>query len=201
MTDQPIDPSADSIASEAAAFLDHLGVVEQLRREVAGGADDEARRGDPRVVGGLRDPEVDEHRAGVGDEHVGGLEVAMHDAGLVDRGQRAVQPGRELVQLAGVERSVPAHDVLEVVPGDELGHEERLGRVGLRVQHRRDAGVVQPLQRQHLATQPVPGDRVGTDVRVQQLERDRRPAAVQRAVHGPHAPRAEGRDDRVAADL
>ena len=87
------------------------------------------------VVGGLGDAEVDEHRAVVGDDDVARLEVAVHHAGVVHRGERVAQALGEVEQLLGVQRAALAHVLLEVVARDELGDEERLGRVGLGVEH------------------------------------------------------------------
>jgi hypothetical protein len=39
------------------------------------------------------DAEVDDLRADLGQDHVGGLEVPVHDAGRVDHGQCLGQPG------------------------------------------------------------------------------------------------------------
>ena len=71
----------------------------------------------------------------------------------------------------------------------------------LLVNQRGDAGMPHPLQRGDLAAQAVARDRVRADVRVQQLERDDRTAAVDRAVDRPHAARSQGRQDAVAAHL
>lgn len=125
----------------------------------------------------------------------------MHDAGGVDGLEHVAQPRGEAGELRRRHGSVGPYVLLEVVAVDELGHHEGLGRVDLGVEHGGDRGVPQPLQRGDLTTQPVPGDRVRADVGVQQLEGDRLPAAVDRAIHGPHPARAEGRDDPVPADL
>ncbi len=53
----------------------------------------------------------------------------------VDRLQRVSQPIREVGQLLGVQRAVLPHGLLQRLPVDELGDDERLGGVGLRIQH------------------------------------------------------------------
>ena len=130
-----------------------------------------------------------------------GLRSRCTTPGAVHRDERVAQPLRQVEQLLGVQRAALAHVLLEVVARHQLGDQERLRRVGLGVQDRGDARVLELLQGVHLAAQPVPGHRVGPDVRVQQLERDGVTAPVDRAVHGPHPARAERGDDGVPADL
>src|SRR5690606_17628050 len=177
--------------------------LEQLGREVAGRPHDEAGRRDPGVLEALRDAEVDEHGTARGDHDVAGLEVAVHDA----RGVHGLEGGGELVgelvEVPRVERPALGDLVLERRAVDELGDDERVGSVELDVEDLGHGGVPQALEREGLAAQALAplGGRVEVEVRVEQLDRDEVPAAVVRAVDGPHGPRAEPRADEVAPDL
>ena len=79
--------------------LDHLG------REVAGRAHEHAGLGEPGGVGDLGDPEVDHDRLAIGDHDVARLEIAVHHASRVHRGQgqgqSRGQPGQLRRRSAG----------------------------------------------------------------------------------------------------
>ena len=85
------------------------------RAQVPGRAGDEPGAGDPGVLGRLRDAEVDEHRAALGDQDVARRQVAVQDARGVDGGERVAQPLGEVGELGRRERTV----------GSDRGRERR----------------------------------------------------------------------------
>ena len=69
--------------------------VEDLRGEVARGAEQPAGRGEPRVLGQPGEPEVDEDRRAALEQHVGRLDVAVQHADGVHRDHRLGEAGGE----------------------------------------------------------------------------------------------------------
>lgn len=135
-------------------------------------------------------------RTGVGDDHVGGLDVAVHDAVLVRVGERLQHPGDDDQRLLrrrglGVDQQVADRAAL-----DELHHDvrDRLAVDGVLagVVDRHDRMVVEPGDRLRLAREAGLGDRVLGEVGAQQLHRDRAPQPdVLRREHLGHAAPAE----------
>ena len=78
--------------------------LHELRREVAGRAHDEPTHGVAHVVLQVRDAEVDEDRLAVLEQHVAGLDVAVHDPARVDRADRLGDAAREPEQLVRLEK-------------------------------------------------------------------------------------------------
>ena len=141
-----------------------------LRRQVRRGADDHAGGGDVRGVGEHGDAEVRQVRAPVGvEQHVAGLDVAVHDAVAVHVGQRVAEGRAEGDDVAERERTA-ADAVGEGLALDEL-HDE-VGAVALLadVVDRHQAGVVHAGERLDLALAP---GLVGlADTGREQLDRD-----------------------------
>ncbi len=168
-----------------------------LRRDVAGGADEHAGRGDGRVALDLGDAEVGEHDpAVVGDQHVGRLHVAVQDA-LAVRGAQHVEHGEpDLGGAARLQQAVLPDDLGERLALDEL-HDDP-GPVVLldHVEHGHGAGVADPRDRLGLAQRP--GDQppllLLVDVRreAELLDGDRTAEGlVLGPPHRPHAAAAE----------
>ena len=137
--EQLVEHAAD--AEEVAPPVD-LRSLHLLRGHVVGGAHDVAgaRHGGG---GQARHAEVhDLHRAVLVDEDVGGLDVAVHDAGLV----RVGQPGQDLhddrhLPVVGHRRR-RSHRLLEVLPLEQLhGDVGRAVGVGAEVEDRDHVGV------------------------------------------------------------
>ena len=76
-------------------------------------------------VDGARDAEVDHPRPVGGQQHVGGLEVAVHHAAGVDRLQRLDQPGQQRPQRLLGQRPVFGHHLVQGRPWDERGGQPR----------------------------------------------------------------------------
>ena len=82
--------------------------LDDLRRQVAGRAHEHAGHGQPGRVQGLGDAEVDHHRVAVHQHHVARLEVAVHHARRVDRGQGVREPGGQPDQPGPAQRALLA---------------------------------------------------------------------------------------------
>ena len=166
----------------------------------AGRADGDAGPGQAGRVQRLGDAEVDDLRPGRGEQHVGGLEVAVHDAGRVDRGQRLRQPGGQAVQHLGVERAAFGHVLGQRGAVGVLGDQERLRRLGVGLDDPDRAHALDPGQRGHLAAEP------GTELRVvgqfgaQDLDRDRVAVLGLGQVDDAHPARAQPGRQAVPAD-
>ena len=127
--------------------------LDDLGSQVAGRPHDQPGLGQPGGVRGLGDAEVDDHRAVVGEHHVARLEVAVHHARGVDRGQRLGCAVGEPAQSRAGQRPAAAHHRLQRRPGHVPGDDVRelTGHIG--VQHLRDERAVDPAHRLDLAGQ------------------------------------------------
>ena len=122
-----------------------------LRRHVARGSDGKAdRREVGRLARASSKPKVREHCPAVCvDQHVGRLEVAVHDAGVV----RVLQPVTDLTQVApGGERveRTSVEDVAQRAAADQRHREECVAVADLEVIDREDVGMVELGQRLRL---------------------------------------------------
>ena len=176
-----------------------LRAVEQLGREVARGTHDEPVRREPGVGGRLRDPEVDQHGAVLGEEDVGRLDVAVDESRRVDGPQRSRELLGELEQVFGIERAATEDLVLEARAVDELHDDERLVAVRLGVEDGDERVVADLAHRGDLAQEAVAGVGRGRVGGVEDLERDLGAAAVLGDVDRPGRTCAERPHDRVAA--
>ena len=165
--------------------------VEDLRREVAGGAEQPARVREPRVLGQPGQPEVDEHRRAALEQHVGRLDVAVQHADLVHRDDRLGQPGREVPEVGPGDRPLLPDVLVQRQAGHVAGRD--VGRLapGVGVDHLGDPRAGDPAQRRDLAGQPGAGLVVADDVRPQHLEGDARAVRPLREVHHTHAALAD----------
>ena len=134
----------------------------------------------PRRVQRPGDAEVDHPRPGQREQHVGRLQVPVHDTGGVHGGQRGGHPERDAVQGRGVQRAALGDRGAERHPVDELGDQVRRpgGRVG--VQHPGRAEGRDPARGRHLVGEPGPEVRLAGQLGVHHLDRDRRAAALGR---------------------
>ncbi len=161
--------------------------LDDLRGQVAGRAHDQAGLGQPGGVRGLGDAEVDHHRAVIGEQHVARLQVAVHDAGGVDGGQRLGRAVGEQAQARAGQRPAGADHRLQGrpghVPGDDVG--ELAGHVGVQdLGHERAADPAHGLD---LAGQPEAGVDVLGGVGPQHLDGHQAALRVAGEVNHPHA--------------
>ena len=132
------------------------------------------------------------------DQHVLGLDVAVHDLALVRRAERARDLDRVGDRLRDLERPLAADQLLERLAVDVLEHDVGrarspailavLGGLLAGVDHRDDVRVVELRDRARLAAEALELVGVGGDLAVHQLDRDRPfEHRVERAVDGRHA--------------
>ena len=161
--------------------LDHLG------SEIPGRPHHQPGLGQPGRVAGLGDAEVDHDGPVVGEHHVARLQVAVHDARRVDRGQglgHAV--GQPAQSLAG-QRAAAADHLLQRRSDHEARDDVRVfaGHVG--VQDLGDVRAADPAHGLDLAGQPPTCvGPVGAE-RMEHLERHRTAVPIAGEVHYPHA--------------
>ncbi len=175
-----------------------------LRGDVGGGADELVGAGDARGVGEPGDAEVGEHRvhplAAVhgqgGQQHVGGLQVAVHDAVGVAGGQRVGDLRHQ--QRAGDrrQRAGLAQVAVQVGAVDQVHHQGEQLALDDQVAGAHDVGVGEAQQDGALAEETHHHVRVGGEFLAQDLHRDR--LAGLQARHGgvlahPAAPDRAGR--------
>ncbi|GGY56640.1 hypothetical protein GCM10010299_73940 [Streptomyces tanashiensis] len=127
-----------------------------LRCHVPHGPDRGAGTGQCRRVGGLRDAEVDDLRALLREQDVDGLQIAMDDAGPVDRRKRLGEPDGETVRHAVAQRPVLT-DVLRERRALYVLHDDvRAARFDVDGQHACRAGALHAQQRRRLTPEPLP---------------------------------------------
>ncbi len=173
-----------------------------LGRHVPRRADRKPDRGEVRrLAGAAGQPEIGQHRAAVGmDEDVGGLEVAVDDAGVM----RVLQAISDLAQISprrqGVEWA-PVQDVAQRAAADQRHREVRHAIGKLEVVYGQDVRVVQLGERLRLGLEPLHKAVVLKELWRQRLERDlATERLLHRAVDHRHAAAAQAFDDLVAAD-
>ena len=184
---------------------DRLRILHLLRCEVAGRAEDRARRPDRAVRGLLRDPEVEHLRlnrpvAHLREEDVLRLQIAVDDALVVRRRDGRQDRKRDVDHLLVGQRSRPAQ-VLRQVLAIQILHDEKR-RVALEA----DVGDVDrvrvPDARRQLGLQQEARARLGDgrESRADDLDRDAfADLDVEALVDGAHSAFAEQTDDPVLA--
>ena len=135
----------------------------------------------------------------VEDEHVAGGEVAVDDAGGVQRRQRVGEAAREPVEVFQWQRPGAGHEVVEARPGDEARDEVGQVRLDVGVEHLDEVRPADAPQRLELV--PEAPTRVGVGEAVaQDLHRDRALVGGDAEVDGAHAALAETTEQAVRAD-
>ena len=149
----------------------------------------------------LREAEVQDHRAIVGDHHVAGLEIAVHEPLRVDRREARAGFAGDLAKLVGgvaALRLAPADVRVQRLPGDVLHHQDRSPGAGRQVVDAADVRVADRAREQQLLTQRFV---VARHARLfaHDFQRDRLlGAAVVGEEHLAHAALAEALADLVA---
>ncbi len=154
-----------------------------------------------RRVALLGDAEVDDPRAVVREQDVGRLEVAVHQALVVDRTQPLGERGAQGADHGQGQRALLAHGVSERRPRHVGGgHPGPLG-VGVGVDHLCCPEPAHPARRGHLAPEPGAELGVARQVRVDQLDRDGPPGPRTAQVDAAHPAGPELALDHVRPDL
>ena len=160
--------------------LDHLG------SQVAGGAHHQPGLGQPGGVAGLGDTEVDHDGPVVGEHHVARLQVAVHYARRVDRGQRLGHAVGEPAQPRTGQRPAGPHHLVQGGPGheprDDVG--KLAGDVG--VEDLGDVRAADPAHGLDLAGQPAARVDALAAERMEHLDRHRTAFRIAGEVNHPH---------------
>ena len=161
--------------------FDHLG------GEVPGRAHHQPGLGQPGRVAGLGDAEVDHDGPVVGEHHVARLQVAVHHARRVDRGQGLGHTVGQPAQSLARQRAAAAHHLIQGRPGHEPRDDVGIfaGHVG--VQHLGDVRAADPAHGLDLTGQPAARvDPIGAE-RVEDLDRHQAAFPIAGTMHHPHA--------------
>jgi hypothetical protein len=172
-------PAAGELVEHTSQRVQVAALVHRLAgRELGCDVGDRAHRG---VVGGEPfaglvqqpgQPEVDELELFICcQDEIGRLEVAVHDAGLVCRGQRRRRLRAELADLRERQRAAVLQHLGQRTPGEVLHHEERTTVPVSDVVRGDDVGVGEPGGSPGFTEKPFPIGRIA-EILVQQLDRD-----------------------------
>jgi hypothetical protein len=168
--------------------------------QVLGGAERGVGARQVEPVGGLGDAEVgDEHAPVDGEQHVGRLDVAVHDAGGVGLGEGVGHLGDDGRGVDGRQLPAPVELRPQRVAADQLHDDGLVAVVGDGVVDGDDRRVGQAGGGQGLAAEARDERVVGREVRVQQLD-GHRPGQhlVGRLPDGGHAPGRDALAEAVA---
>jgi hypothetical protein len=174
--------------------------LDDLGRQVTGRAHDQPGLGQPGGVAGLGDAEVDHDRAILREHHVARLQVAVHHARGVDRGQRLRRPVGEPAQAGAGQRAAVAHHLIQRGPGHVPRHDvgKLAGHVG--VEDLGDVRAADPAHGLDLATQAAAGVRVLGAQRMQHLDGDQPVLRIAGEVNHPHAAFPEAVQKAIRAE-
>nr|BFE37561.1 hypothetical protein GCM10010200_098120 [Actinomadura rugatobispora] len=122
----------------------------------------------------------------LGQDHVARLEVAVHQAARVDRGQALRQARAQGGDRLGREHAVRLHGVLQGRAGNVGGGQPGRIGAGIGVDDLRGVEPADPPRRLHLQGEPAPEPRVVGELGAHQFHRDRTTAPGTAQVHLPH---------------
>ncbi len=147
-----------------------------LGRHEPGRADDHPGAGQQRLDGDLEragDAEVDDAGAVDGEQHVGRLQVSVHDPGGVDAAQRPQQPLGQGVYGVGGQWPVLPYGLLQGGSGHIAGRHPRVVGVGIGVQDRGGVAPADAAGGLDLAAEAGPELSAGDVLLVDDLDGDR----------------------------
>ena len=152
------------------------------------------------VVAG--DAKVDDHDlAGVVDQHVGGLDVSVHHALVVGRGEGCTHGAQDAGGFVGGEDAAGADAVFEHLASDVFHHEEAVVAVLRKGDQRHDPRMIQRRQRPRFEHKALTQIAVARQPRRQHLHRNALAAdAVNSEIDGTHAAATELPINRVVLE-
>jgi len=166
-----------------------------------GRADPHAGPGHRGGVGRPGDPEVDHPGPVRGEQHVGRLQVTVHEAGVVNHLQRLGDARGQQQHGVGRQRPVPGDRLLQRGTGHVGGHQPGRAAIGIGVEHLGGVQPVHPPGRRDLLPEPVAELLVIAEFRPDDLQRDRPAARGEREVHPAHAAGPQPGAQPVPGDL
>lgn len=169
-------------------------------RHEGGRADRDAAAGQRGGVGGPGDAEVDDARTVGGQQHVGRLQIAVHDAGAVDDLEGLGDPGDHQQHGGDGESAVFGDGGGECGAGDVGGGEPGHRAVGVAVDHRGGEQPLDPLRGVHLLREPAAELRVFAELGPDHLDGHRPPAGRVGEVDLAHSAGTELRRQAVPRD-
>ncbi|GAA3104228.1 hypothetical protein GCM10020001_022100 [Nonomuraea salmonea] len=113
-----------------------------------------------------------------GQQHVGRLEVAVHDPGRVDRGERRGHADGQRVEAGAAQRAGLAYGLVEVGAGDVFGDDVELVAFERGVEDGGRAEAAHPLRRVRLPAEPHAELLVLAELRVDHLDGDPLPSGI-----------------------
>ncbi|PPS85587.1 hypothetical protein BZZ08_03841 [Streptomyces sp. MH60] len=146
--------------------------VDLLRGHEARGTRHVPGAGEGVGVDAAHDAEVDDARPVLGEQHVGGLEVAVDEVRGVDRHQRLGQPGGQREHRLRFERPPLGHRLLQGRSGDVAGDQPGQRRVRVGVDDRGGEGAADHPGGLDLASEAVAELRSAQQFGVHHLDRD-----------------------------
>jgi hypothetical protein len=146
------------------------------------------------------DAEVDHDRAILGKHHVARLQVAVHHARRVDRGQCLRRPVGEPAQARAGQRAAVAHHLFQRGPGHEPRHDigKLTGHVG--VEDLGDVRAADPAHGLDLAAQAAAGVGALGAQRLEHLDRHQTAFWITGEVNHPHAAFPEAVQKAIRAE-
>jgi hypothetical protein len=151
-------------------------------------------------VGGAGDTEVDHPRPVGGQQHVGGLEIAVHHPACVYRLQGLDQPGEQRPQRLLGQWPVLGDQLVQAGAGYERGRQPRRALVQPAGDDRRGVDPADGPRRGDFLAEPAQELGVAGQIRVDDLDRHRPAGRGEPEVDAAHAARAELPAQPVFAD-
>ena len=176
------------------------GVPGLLRGHVRGRAQRAPGHGELDPLGGPGHPEID-HAGAVGrDEHVGRLQVPVHQPGVVDRLQRLGAAGGQPAHRRDRERPAPPDQAVQRRRRDVGGGQPGHVRVGVRGHDRRGEHPADPPRGRDLMGEPGPETGLVGKLDLDGLDRHQAARGGPAQVHLAHRPGAETPEERERPD-
>lgn len=172
-----------------------------LGRHEPGRADHHVRTGLRARLSGPGNPEVNDPRAVLGQQDIGGLQVPVHDVRGMDGAQALGQTRRQGQQRMCIQRSVVLHRLEQRRPGDIGRGQPRHRAIQISVDHEGGKEPAYLPGRGDLSPEPGPELGIVGEFLADNLDGNR-PAACRHAQeHVPHAARAQPPQRPVRSDL
>jgi hypothetical protein len=153
-----------------------------------------------RRLSGMRDAEVDDPRAVLGQQHVRRLQVTVHHSRGVDGDEALRQPRGQRQQRRLRQRPVAVDRLFQRGARDVGGGQPRHRAIDVRIHHHGGVHAADPPRRGYLLAEPDAELAIGGQLSADGLHRDRPPARGDAEEHLPHPALAEPPHQAVRAN-